>query len=293
MIAANLLMKQDWTEIERGFVERWHRMINSIHEDPWRVFNVISNAESLLPTADNERGKENKIFAGRGPDGVDRYMRLSFGKVPEEMLDIFRHPSELINRKLSPTVKAVSQLAANRDGINRPIYNPDSKSIVDEITKAATIAKYFVGAHISTFTDMVGAASDVATGHDPTGMQKLKLIGTMAGASFSHGNPKGREQGEIMKEQEHYEWQLKTSLPDIRKSIQNGDLEAATKMMNDIKVPMRDQNKIINSTLNPHASRKAVQNFMQRATPDVLEEYYAKQRVGNDLKTKREPTDAN
>ena len=63
--------------------------------------------------------------------------------------------------------------------------------------------------------------------------------------------------------------------------------------MDVIKVPPREQSSIIRNTQNPHLSTRSVRDFMQRATPDAVEDFYAKQRMGQDMQKAREPENAN
>jgi hypothetical protein len=114
------------------------------------------------------------------------------------------------------------------------------------------------------------AALDLVTGEGDKKLAALQTFGPLTGVTFSKGAPGGPAAGELFHAQEQQQFRVNEAMPDIRRQIQNGDVEGARKRMQELGIPSGLQNFYVRTTLYPQArfSARAMQKFNLYATPE-------------------------
>jgi len=136
-----------------------------------------------------------------------QYLRIPFGKTAEDMVDLFSDPAALFKRKESTLVRPLMDIAQNKDGSNRPIWNHDDMPW----TATGKAVGHFLAAQIPL--DNLKAAANLATGTGDT-TDWAKIVGVATGLTTSHGARGGPEAGLEYEVQRERQQRIAEAMPD-------------------------------------------------------------------------------
>ena len=281
--AMQLVSGQTMDEVAAGYVRRAVAEGQKVAHAPWELFNPFGVTESLLPTADNEPGKQDRIWMGNQADGTAIYARLPTGKIGEEFTGWLLSPATMLRNKTSTLVRPTWEAITGRDSLGKPIYDPDVEGIggllhnagravmhivaaqapFGAIEAAGTIARRTAGAITGGNTPLQGKdLSDAA-------MQLLpSFLPPPLTAQISHGYPGGPEAGLDAAAQRAQQFTRSQVLPEAKRLLENGDEDGARALLSGAGLDDRAIAGVIRSSNNPGRSRVRVQQQFQRgATP--------------------------
>jgi hypothetical protein len=272
--ADTLRGEKSWGEVGNDYIERFQALMHRLYEHPLEVLNPFKSLESLSATSANEPGKQDRVLIGYQTDGTAIYARNPVGKIGEEFLGYLTSPFDMVRKKMSTLARPAFQTLSNDKGFGRKVYNPYAETPEEWAKNVGRIVWNVMEGQ--TPSDSIRAARDLARGvGDPT-MNKLKILGPLAGVTFSKGAPGGPAAGEIIRANAIYQFNLSENLPEIRKKIQEGDIDGARKHMTDLGVPSSLQSYYVRTTNDPSSSIRGrkVRNFLQRATPEERDRFH-------------------
>lgn len=281
--AMQLVSGQTLDEVAAGYVRRAVAEGQKVAHSPWELFNPFGVTESLLPTADNEPGKQDRIWMGNQADGTAIYARLPTGKIGEEFTGWLLSPATMLRNKTSTLVRPTWEAITGRDSLGKPIYDPDVEGIggllhnagravmhivaaqapFGAIEAAGTIARRTVGAITGGNTPLQGKdLSDAA-------MQLLpSFLPPPLTAQISHGYPGGPEAGLEAAAQRAQQFTRSQVMPEAKRLLQGDDEDGARALLSGAGLDDRAIAGIIRSTNNPGRGQVRMQQQFQRsATP--------------------------
>lgn len=254
-------------EILDGYKERLNKWVTEAHKNPLVVLNPIKFFEDLSPQSSNEPGKTKRIYIGRDKNGTAIYLKNPFGKIGEDLIDLYEQPYNLLKRKLSPFFGAVRDISNNDAGFGREVWAPDDSTLRAIGKSALHVFKKQVP------YDLAEALIDTASG-DTKDIQKYKAImGIPLGLSFSKGYPGGPELG-VLSEVERKRKRMKASnMPSIRKLIEKGEISSAMNKMIDLGFSEKEAESTFESTLAPYGKLSAnrIERIMRNASKEDQE----------------------
>jgi hypothetical protein len=229
---------------------------------------AVSQLKRLSSTAENEPGKEDRIRVGQTKDGTAIYARNPAGKIGEEFTGWLTSPLDIAKRKEGTLMRPLWQVLANDKGFGRKVYDPNADTPGKYLKNMGAIAQHFATAQTPDI--QFKAALDLVTGEGDKKLAALQTFGPLTGVTFSKGAPGGPAAGELFHAQEQQQFRVNEAMPDIRRQIQNGDVEGARKRMQELGIPSGLQNFYVRTTLYPQArfSARAMQKFNLYATPE-------------------------
>jgi hypothetical protein len=233
MSAMEYYHDRDFEKILEGYRDRWDRLMETAAKDPWDASNPFADLRALSPASENEVGKEDRVRVGTQEDGTAIYMRLSFGKIGEEMEGYITKPLDMLRRKVGTIMKPLIEVYMNDKGFGRPVYNPDAKTLPDMVKSVVSSVGHIVADQFPV--DSAQAAKDIVTdiqaGREPKGMDELKALGPLAGVTFSKGAPGGPALGEMFDVERRHRTEVQAIQADVRKMIANGEIDPAIEKM--------------------------------------------------------------
>lgn len=255
----------DAGEIAKEYAENTETYSKKVEENPMNAFFELKQlpAQSL-----NEPGKEHRIAMGRDPYGTMTYLRNPIGKIGEDLEKIATSPLAMATDKLSPTMKFIAGVATNDKSINKgygiEVYNKKG-SLKDAPENVGNILKFFVESH--TPSGFIESTIDAITGEDPSGIQKKKMIGQLAGFSVSKGAPGGPAAGIIYDTIDKHKREIQEHMPDIVKQLRMGNNEKAVDLMiNKAGMSEKDIRRTLKK-IHPTINEKMVADFLLIAEP--------------------------
>jgi hypothetical protein len=104
--------------------------------------------------------------------------------------------------------------------------------------------------------------------HRPRGLEitrrDLQSFGPVAGVTFSRGHPLGPAAGEAARLHEQLQFKQQQGFPEIRRLIQNGDVDKAVERMNELGLPAG----LRRSLLSPHMTPRTIREMYRYGTPE-------------------------
>lgn len=257
------------TDIEQGYIDRWQRLIKNHAESPWDLLNVPGDLQAISSTSSNEPGKEGRIHFSDDPKtGTSYYMRLPTGKIGEEFLGWMTSPLEMARKKASTLVGPALDIFRNSDYFGHPIYDKDARGFIGHEKMIGDIVTYFMKAQIPE--DSVISTYNLLTGSKDKELDYMKTLGPLAGITFSKGYPGGPEAGILSATARRQEAEVVKSLPDIKSAVEDGDIRKAKKIMSDLNMVPREQNRLIKHYKDPGSKVNArnLATFKRTATEE-------------------------
>jgi hypothetical protein len=227
----------------------------------------------LSSTAENEPGRQDRIFVGYTKDGTAIYARNPAGKIGEEFTGWLTEPINMLRREGGTIAKPGWEIFANDKGFGRKIYDPNAEVPADIVKNIGRVAQHLATAQ--TPEGQIRAGVDLAKGEGDKKLNLLQLLGPVAGVTFSKGAPGGPAQGELYRAQEHHRFKVNEALPEIRRMIRNGDGEGAMQRMIDLGIPPGLGDFYFRTTINPalRLTPRSVEDFNLYATPEQRERF--------------------
>ena len=261
---------KSWSEIEQGYVDRFHRMMTEAGNNPLAVLNPLFVPDRLTPLADNEPGRENRVLYGADPKtGTNTYLRLPIGKVGEEFINWPTSPLKQAQAKESTIIKPVMDVFTNKDFFGHPIYDQDAKGIEGAASNIGKVVTHLMEAQIPV--DSIKAAWDLMTGEGNASLNEMKVLGPLAGVTFSKGYPGGKAEGERATINRRYEASRSAALPNVKKAVEAGKINEAMDIMEKAGIAHKEWKGIIKRYVDPHHGSAVFKNAFERATPEERE----------------------
>jgi hypothetical protein len=237
-----LLLNQTADDIKNGYIRRLNAMFGTIKDHPLTPSSY--NPYQVLPTWDNEPGKQDRIDLGADESGRHEYMRLPSGKVVEDTVGWLLHLPTTFEKKLSPVFKSSVQAFANDKGYGVPVENPEG-SMPMHIAQGI---EHVILAQIPY--DSMKTLYDV-TGGVGTTLDKHKLAGFATGFSTSQGNPGGPEAAVAYAVEDRVKADKSYTMDAVKRDIKYGDYDSAQSRLEEIGFSQREINNIIKKIDNP------------------------------------------
>ena len=270
-----LLQNQSADDIKSGYVRRLGAMFGNIKEHPLNPKSY--NPYQVLPTWDNEEGKQDRIDVGADEMGRHSYLRLPTGKVVEDTIGWLLHFPDTFNKKLSPVAKSSWQALTNDKGYGVPVSDPSGNWITNIGQGLVHVLK------AQTPYDTIQTMVDVASGHG-TPLDTKKLAGFATGFSISQGNIHGPEAAEAMSVEDRLKAEKAYVMQDVKKYLKYGDVDSAidklekigftrkeiTLIIRNIESPIQGMSKSQAKKFNAHANddeRNRMDNFGSAPRP--------------------------
>jgi hypothetical protein len=222
----------------------------------------------------NERDKQNRVLVGHKPDGTAVYIRLGLGKTGEDLQDWATQPRNTLLRKLSPMGRAIYAVAANDQGWNRKLFDPNDVSLGGDLDATANI-----GGLLADSWWPVGEyqyVHDLVTNQGDLGTNIAGAALPAVGITVSRGAPGGPKVGAYENWREHQEYMWQEHKQEVMRLIQAGNLSEARREMRQLGVPVWEQNSYIKYARNPKArvNSRTAHSFIRAAPPEVRQEIH-------------------
>lgn len=264
---AMLAGRDDLGETGKGYVDRAYKLSTKIKESPLELLNVFGDLQALSATSENEPGRENRILVGYDRNGTAIYARNPTGKIGEEFVNWFTKPLDTIKAKLSTFAKPTYQVITNDAGFGRHVYDPEAKGLVGLAKNLGAVVWLYFKSQVPV--DTLDSARRVMQGKDEP-IDKFKVLGPLAGVTFSKGAPGGPAVGELFGIKREQEAKIAAAMPDIIEKIKSGDEKGARADMRALKMAPGLQNYYIRVTKNPKSRLRSRRNqaLIRNATPE-------------------------
>lgn len=202
-IMKKLRDEKDWPELAGDYVGRFLDWLEFALSSPGKIVTEpIHSLWRLSSTMTNEprkqQGSEARVLLYYDKNGRAVFGRNPFGKIGEEFAGWPSAPGDMLNRKLSPMVRAGIQIFANDKyfgaGFDRParIWKPSPEGW-EWFENAGRMAWWMVRAHLPA--EAMDATYELLLGEENSKKdaltQALKIGAPFAGVSISQGHPKG------------------------------------------------------------------------------------------------------
>jgi hypothetical protein len=242
------------------------------------LMHPIDTIGSFSPTANNEPGREDRVFYGKQEDGTAIYLRLPFGKVAEEVKGWATRPvwhgdndqPSMVQQKLSTLAGPLVQAFTNDKGLHQKVYNPSDSPLV----KVGKSVENFMSEQVPT--DSLKALWHIAYGQatgEPTWgqMDALKVVGPALGFTFSKGRPGGPDVGLAVDTRDEHAQAISERAPELKQAIHDHDDVEAQRIMNELRMTKDERHTFYKLATNPGMTRSTMKKFLATASPDQLE----------------------
>jgi hypothetical protein len=256
-----LLQNQTVDDITNGYSRRLGAMFGQIKNHPFTPASY--NPYQVLPTWDNEPGKQDRIDVGADAMGRHNYMRLPSGKVVEDLIGWIMHAPDTFVKKMSPMAGSSWQAVSNDKGFGVPVENP-SGNVLSHIAQGL---EHVIKAQVPF--DSMQTAYDVMRGKG-TDLDKRNLAGFATGFTASQGNPHGPKAAEAYAVEDRINAQKEYLMADLKRDLKNGDREAARAKLQEIGFKPAEINRLMNNIQNPKsgASSQLMSKFNRHANDE-------------------------
>ena len=242
--------------IVQGYVRRFHEAWHYATENPISSIMlpplVISR---LLPSADNEPGKENRsriMPLGSSPQWL--YFRTPLGKVGEEFLDWIMDPFETLSRKQSTIYKGIHEaFVTGKDSFGHDIVRPGHDHRIENTGRRL---KHFAGAvfPIELEKDVytaLGNPGGSILGAPPTRKERIlagaRVVLNLTGfGSLSRGYPYGPVAGANKLREDQIKFDAAQVMPEVARLVNTGNPKRAVQMLVKAGEDPSRANKIVN-----------------------------------------------
>lgn len=240
-----------------GYVRRFHNALHYVGEHPVRAMWVPNVISSLLPSADNEPGKENRVRLWP-LEGTKQYLyaRLPPGKVGEEFLSWIEDPFGTLTRKQSTFLKGADQTISGKNDFGQDIRRPGEHSMANTWRSTKVFLDTLFPTQIQS--DMYTAAGRPGSslwGAAPPTSQERKLAGlqTLGAATgmvqFSRGYPSGPLGGEAALEESQMKFDVRQVMPEVKRLAEAGRDEEARALLRKAGEDERTANRMVSGML--------------------------------------------
>lgn len=256
-----LLQNQTVDDVASGYGRRLKDMVNNIGEHPLNPDSY--NPYRVLPTWDNEPGKQDRIDLGAQPGGRHEYLRLPTGKVVEDTIGWMLHAPDTFVKKLSPTARALWESVTNDKGFGVPVEDPEG-GVLKHIAQGI---QHVMEAQVPL--DTLKTLYDVSTGVG-TPVDKDKLAGFASGFTTSQGNPRGPEEGAFYAQQDRVSAAKKYAMEEVKNDIKHGRDAEAFDRLRAVGLSPREIQQTINNIKNPRfgMSKQQARKFTLQANDE-------------------------
>jgi len=266
-------------KLEQEYIDRFRAFATKAKEHPLDIVaHPWDSLESLTSNSENEPRKGDRIYYGKQEDGTAIYARSPFGKVGEDFKKWMTNPMRTAYDKSSQFVKPLVDIGAQ--GLGNPI---DGRQIwTPSDGAAAVIGKSIV--HIAKAQIPMDAVTGAWDWYNDNAneVDKLKVVGPLAGVTFSKGAPGGPAVGAIYDEQRRQDAEVHAAMPEIQRAlklanmtskveVQNEYFDKAMTRMQELKMSPGQMRSIIEHALNPESrlSKSAMKRFAQTADDEA------------------------
>jgi hypothetical protein len=271
----NLASGTPMSDEVQGYWSRLQMAAKRIEEHPFSPSSYLTFFPSLSPTFYHEPGKEGRILLGNRADGTAIYGRSVLGRMGEDYIGLLTHPSSYLLTKMAPLPRAFMEVLGNKDGFDRPIYDPKALSGGD-VWQAWNIAKHFVEAELPM--QQINGVAALSSG---TGDFKdaISTLGPYAPppltVTASQGYPGGPAAGVVAGHKRDERTAQDLQMSNIKDMVINkNDIYGARQQMTQLGVNRGLQNYLIKNWQHPGLSKlnsRTLAEFYQHASPVEIE----------------------
>jgi hypothetical protein len=264
-----------------GYERRAAALMEKLHTHPLQALNPFGRFQELLPTSENEPGKQDRILIGYNRDGSAQYYRFALGKVTEDMAGWLTHAHDMMAKKESTLVRPLLESITNNQGFkgsDKPVWDEkavDENGIPLGIAKiAGQIAWHFMKAQ--TPVQQIQGAANLAEGKGKLSfddMDAMKTIGPLFGFQFSKGFPGGPAVGEVQGYRKEHLGAVNEVSSDLREALHDGNMVEARRLMDQAHMTVAERRMFVRLSRNPGLSKGSLKQFMQTATPEEQERF--------------------
>jgi hypothetical protein len=261
---------KSWGAIAQGYVDRFHHLIKKGGENPLSVLNPLTDLEEMSSTSGNEPGKKERILYDFDKHGTGIYMRMPIGKIGEEFVGWGTSPLDMLKRKESTFTRPMIETFTNDKGFGKRVYNPDDPGVAGAVRNVGKVVRNFMAAQIPV--DAIQGLIDKSQGiQDDT--TTYKLVGPLAGLTFSKGAPGGPVVGEMYHTENIYRGKKADLMPTVQALIKQEKVDEAIDAMRSIGMPNAEINTVLRYAENPGArfSKGNMKRFNQHSDDDAKE----------------------
>ena len=256
-----LLQNQTADDITNGYSCRFAAMMGVVEHHPFTPSSY--NPYQVLPTWDNESGKQDRIDLGADDRGQHEYLRLPTGKVVEDTIGWLLHAPDTFVKKMSPVAKSATQAVMNDKGYGVPVEDPDGNTL----QHIAQGIEHVIEAQVPY--DSLRTIYDVTSGHG-TALDKAKTVGFVTGFSASQGNPQGPLAAEEYEVSDRIKYSKAFAMEVVKRDLKYGNEDAARDRLEKIGLTPHEINNVIRKIDNPKEGMTGQQRryFNQHANDD-------------------------
>lgn len=245
--------------ISDGYIRRFHQAMQYVGDHPIKSLFVPNVIAELMPTADNEPGKEDR--SRLWPlDGSSQYLyfRSPVGKVGEEFLSWLTDPFGTLTRKQSTISKGTQETVSGKDNFSLDIRRPgrdDALANIGRSTLHLAEALFPIQLEKDVYTAMGRPGSSLWGAPPPTGKERmlagLQAAGAASGlGSFSRGFPSGPLGALESVKERQIKFDTARVMPEVRRLAEAGrTTEAEQKLVKAGEDPKRAARFV--ASLNP------------------------------------------
>lgn len=254
-----------------GYWWRLKQAANRVEEHPMSLGSYLSFLPSMSPTFYHEPGKEGKILLGFRDDGTAIYGRSVIGRMGEDYTGLLVNPAVYGLTKMAPLTRAFWEVLGNKDGFDRPIYDPKALKGGD-LWQAWNVAKHFIEAELP-MQQVKGAANLI----EGTGDYKdaISTFGPYMVPPFtmtaSQGYPGGPIAGAVAGHKRDQRIAQDLAMSQVKDMVvKKNDVVGARQLMDSLGVNSGLQRFLIRNWQNPGLSKtspRALAEFYQHASP--------------------------
>lgn len=254
-------------DVERGYVDRLQAMIKRVRENPMELTSPFDQLLSLTSNWENEPGKQERIHYANDEAGTATYLRLPTGKIGEEFKGWLTSPLEMLKRKEGTIARPLIQTFITNDkGFGRRVYDPDAKGLKGTAESVGRVVWNLLSQQVPA--DALQSLGDITRGAG-TDLDKAKVLGPIAGLTFSKGAPGGPAVGELYAEENRRRGAKADVMEEVRHQLKLGNIDKADDLMADAGMTRSEINGVMKSFDNPGRalSPQRLRKFNQTA-PD-------------------------
>jgi hypothetical protein len=223
-----------------GYARRFYNAAHYVEDHPIKAMWLPHTIGMLLPTADNEPGKEDRAriapLAG-SPQWV--YARTPAGKVGEEFLNWLTDPMGTLGRKQSTVLKTINEAVSGKDSFGRDIRRPGGG---EETANAWRSTERFLQSLFPTEPESqlytaLGAPGSSLWGAAPPSSKERILAGAQFAGSLSgiyqpsRGYPLGPVAGAEAERERQIQFDVGAAMPEVRRLAAQGKDDEARALL--------------------------------------------------------------
>ncbi len=158
----------------------------------------------------------------------------------------------------------------NDKGFGKRVYNPDDPGVAGAVRNVGKVVRNFMAAQLPV--DAIQGIIDKSQGtaDDTT---TYKLLGPLAGLTFSKGAPGGPAVGEMFHTENLYRGKKADLMPAVHELIKLDKIDEAVDAMRSIGMPNSEINSVIRYTQDPGArfNKAGMRRFGKHADEEARE----------------------